>query len=397
MNCQLPAPLFRLLLIIPMLLVFVLLFTPLQARQYSGDALEFSGYVQFTPVRVAAEFPQPLGEQVWWDYRLQNRINLRWFATGALSFSAEARTRVFAGDLVRDIAGYSEIIDTDTGYLDMSVLLVDRDDWFVHFIPDRLFAEYSTSNWNIRAGRQRINWGINTLTNPNDLFNIYSLYDFDYPERPGTDAIRIQHYLDWASRMELAWSPANKWRNSTLAIMYAFNRNTYDIQIVAGLYDARVALGGGWAGNLNGTGFKGEIMLFHDQKGSEMNTNLVAAISADHMFSNSLFTIVEFVYNHDGGMDNFSVLGGGQRVDNPTISRHQITTSVNYPFTPLLTGGFTSALYPDEQAMYISPSLTMSVFSNLDFTVIGQWFIGSDNSVLSDAGSVMAASLKWSF
>jgi hypothetical protein len=85
------------------------------------------------------------------------------------------------------------------------------------------------------------------------------------------------------------------------------------------------------------------------------------------------------------------------RVDNPTISRYQLTGSISYPFTPLLNGGITSAVYPDEQAMYVSPSVTISVLSNLDLTMLGQWFTGSESSVLSDAGTVLAATLKWSF
>jgi hypothetical protein len=378
-------------------LIFMLTCTPLHGRQHLGKSLDINGYVQGTPVRISTTLPGPLGEQVWWDYRVQNRLNLRWFASDVLSFTAETRTRFFAGDLVRDIPGYANAIDTDTGYLDLSVLLVERSDWFAHFIPDRLFGEYATENWNIRVGRQRVNWGINTLTNPNDLFNIYSLYDFDYPERPGADAVRVQHFLDWSSRMELAWSPNKDWRRSTLALMYAFNRNTYDIQILAAFYDTRFAVGGGWAGNVNQTGFKGEVMLYYDTIGSQTSTNLVAAVSMDYMFSNSLFAIGELVFNSDGGMDNFSVLGGGLRVDNPTFSRYQFTTSLSYPFSPLFNGGLTSAVYPDDQAMYVSPSFTLSLHSNLDFIVLGQWFLAAESSVLSDAGSVLAATLKWNF
>lgn len=31
--------------------------------------------------------------------------------------------------------------------------------------------------------------------NPNDWFNTYNYFDFDYEERPGTDAIRVRVYF----------------------------------------------------------------------------------------------------------------------------------------------------------------------------------------------------------
>src|SRR5690606_1804413 len=156
-----------------------------------------------------------------------------------------------------------------------------------HTIPDRLYAEWNSSDWSVQIGRQRINWGINTVTNPNDLFNIYSFYDFDYPQRPGSDAIRIRHFTRTLSRREAAGSPSRDSRNSTAALLYGFNRNGYDIQLIGGLYREMIAAGGGWAGSIGQTGFKGEVMGFvelRDRPGR--GNNLITAISADHMFSN---------------------------------------------------------------------------------------------------------------
>ena len=69
---------------------------------------------------------------------------------------------------------------------------------------DRVFLEYNKNDWEVRVGRQRINWGINLAWNPNDVFNAYSFFDFDYEERPGSDAIRIRKYTGIASSVELA-------------------------------------------------------------------------------------------------------------------------------------------------------------------------------------------------
>ena len=68
---------------------------------------------------------------------------------------------------------------------------------------DRLFIEWNKEKWNIRIGRQRINWGINLAFNPNDIFNAYNFLDFDYEERPGVDAARVQYYYGSFSGLDL--------------------------------------------------------------------------------------------------------------------------------------------------------------------------------------------------
>lgn len=382
-----------------LILILTLTFWTADLRAQISDDIDISGYLQGMPVWINAELPEPIGEDSFWEYRLQNRLNVRWYMSSDFTFNWQMRTRFFAGDLVNEIPFYAQAIDVDDGYFDLSWMMVEQDSWLLHYIPDRLNVEWDRNDWRITAGRQRINWGINTVTNPNDLFNIYSFYDFDYPERPGTDAIRIQHFIDWASRVEVAFRPAKDMRNSVAAGMYAFNTSGYDIQLITGYYQNRWTVGGGWAGSIDQTGFKGELMVFVDaekENGSREN-NLVAAISADHMFDNSLFLIVEALYNKEGGRDDFLLLGEPLSADNPSFSRYQLTTQVNYPISPIVNGSLAGIYYPDEDAVFISPSITWSVTQNTDFNILTQLFVGSDDSAFSNAGNVVAASLKWNF
>lgn len=363
-----------------------------------SDDIDFRGYIQALPIYISAETPEPFPNE-FWEYRIQNRLNFRWFASANITFSAEARTRLFAGDLVQDIPGYSDMIDQDDSWINMSWMIIDQDDWFLHFIPDRLFVEWTHNDWNVRAGRQRINWGINTVTNPNDLFNIYSFYDFDYPERPGTDALRIQRYLGISSKVELAFSPATEMTKSVIAALYQFNRNQYDIQIVSGYYKNRFAAGGGWAGSLAQIGFKGEIMYFHDIEETlgEREQNVIVAVSAEHMFDNSIFLIGEVLYNQAGGQSDFSLFNATLSVDNPSFSKFQFTTQVTYTVNPLLQVSMAGIYYPDEEAIFVSPSFTYSLAQNFDFQMLAQIFSGSSNSAFSSAGNTFAASIKWNF
>ena len=384
------------------LLVFLVLFIAIEVEvseaQFS-DRFDVNGYVQGMPVRIAVDLPEPFGQETFWEYRLQNRLNFRWFASSDITVNAQMRTRFFAGDLVKDIPGYADAIDRDEGWLNMSWLIVEEESWLMHTIPDRLNLEWNRNDWRVTLGRQRINWGINTVSNPNDLFNIYSFYDFDYPERPGSDAIRIQHFLDWATRVEIAFSPASDMRESVAAFLVATNHRGYDFQLIGGYYQNRLALGGGWAGSIRQSGFKGEVMLFSSlDEGSDIEgTNIVIGISADHMFDNSLFLIVEGLYNQAGGREDFLLFGSSLSADNPSFSRYQLMTQASYPFSPLWNGSFATIWYPDEEALFLSPALTYSLHQNIDLNLLTQIFLGSSDSVFGSAGSVAMASVKWNF
>lgn len=379
-------------------LLFILVFNSAQglAQFHSGD-LDLSGYTEGLPIWFNTTLPQQSGDVNYLEFRLQNRLNVEWFASDQLQFTWQMRTRWFSGDLVREIPGYADAIDQDDGLINLSWMIAESDNWFLHYIPDRLYGEWFNPEWSVRAGRQRINWGVNTVTNPNDLFNIYSLYDFAYPERPGADAIRIQRFLDYASRIELAFSPGRELSESVAALLYSWNQSGYDLQVLGGFYRNRLAAGGGWAGSIGMAGFKGEFTGYLSADDRQSKTAFVAAISGDYLFENNLFLVVEGLYNHQGGQNRFSLIGQDLAPDNPSFSRYQLTTRVSYPFSPLVSGSFTGVVYPDEQGAFLSPQLSWSVIENVDLMLLGQFFAGSSNSLFSDAGTVAAGSLRWNF
>lgn len=403
------------------------------AQATAQERLHVRGYLQATPVRIAADLPEPFGSSTWMDYRLQNRLNMRWEASPTVTLHAQMRTRLFAGDLVNDFPMYADGIDTDNGLVDLSWLIVRQDNWLLHYIPDRLYGEWDHHNWNVRIGRQRVNWGVTMTTNPNDLFNIYSFYDFDYPERPGSDAVRVQRFLGFGSRLEVAVNPGRSASETVAAALYAFNVRGYDMQVIGGYYRERFTAGAGWAGNLREAGFKGEVMFYgpseqstvpsngpsplhgagvpgqvgnvaHAQAGAadpfaahRNSTQFIAALALDYMFTNGLFLVTEVLYNHAGGREQFSLLGEELSPDNPSFSRYQLSAHASVAFHPLMNGSLAAIAYPDERALFVSPSLTWSVATDLDLQVLAQLFAGAEDSVFSDAGHVIMASLTWNF
>ena len=332
---------------------------------------------------------------------LHNRLNLRWDISENIHFVTEGRNRLFYNDLLKSFPMAKDIFNQDNGLVDMTWVWHHDGAWLGQSMIDRLYLDWSMDKWQVRVGRQRINWGINLVSNPNDLFNTYSFFDFDYPERPGADAIRVQHFFGDLSQLQLAYSPAKVSKESVGAAMLNLNRWSYDFQVLAGYYHHRMALGFGWAGHIKGAGFKGEATFFHNIESIEniSRSNLVAALGFDYIFSGGTFGLIEFLYNggYDRNGEQVLLLTQPLRADNIMFSEYAITLSAQHPFSTLWSGGLSIMALPDIEAFFVSPSIKYSVIRNLDFELVGQIFNGSANSIFGNGGSAFYFSLQYSF
>lgn len=100
------------------------------------------------------------------------------------------------------------------------------------------------------------------MWNPNDIFNAYSFFDFDYVERPGSDALRLQYYNSEVSSTELAVK-MNRDKQVTAAGLYKFNAFEYDFQVLGGtLNQTDYVVGCGWSGAIESVSFRGELSYF---------------------------------------------------------------------------------------------------------------------------------------
>lgn len=309
------------------------------------------------------------------DNLIHNRLNFSWAIRNELKFHAGLRTRVFYGDLVKATPAYGDAIDdANNDYFDLSAVLLDESAWVAHSMLDRLYLEYFKGNWEVRLGRQRINWGISTVWNPNDIFNAFSFTDFDYEERPGSDALRVKYYTGFASSIEIAARAFDNWDDATLAGLWKFNKGSYDIQLLAGYTQQDLALGGGWAGNLDDAGLKGEFTCFLPLEGSR-EKSFAATIGVDYSFSNSLYINTGYLYNSMGSTKASvtNLFGFELSARNLYPYRHAIFAQFSYPFTPLLNGGAALIYSPvDVHALFVNPVLTVSAAQNLDLDFVGQ-------------------------
>ncbi|MBE0661885.1 MAG: hypothetical protein IH597_05390 [Bacteroidales bacterium] len=382
------------------LLAFFAIVTITSAQTFgSGEnpPLIFRGYVKEMPaLQFGKGFTDPSFMNIF-----QNRLNFRWNITKDLHFAAEGRNMVYYSKMFQNNLIFKDLLEMDASYFDMSSAWLHEGSWIAHSMVDRLYVDWQQSNWQMRVGRQRINWGVNMVSNPNDLFNTYSFFDFDYAERPGTDALRLQHYFGDMSKAQLAISPGRKKEEMVAAIMINLNRWNYDFQTLAGYYNNRLALGAGWAGHIGGAGFKGEATWFYDLKrrAGVKRGNLVAASGVDYMFGSGTFVVLEFLYN--GGYkrtpDKIMLITQPLQADNLMFSEFAVTLSAQHPLSTIVQGRLAIMALPDIEAGFIMPSISYSVVTNLDLGFVAQIFIGGNDSIFEEAGSSWFASLKYSF
>jgi len=373
---------------------------------YANADIIFRGYIKEMPsLMVSEDFSKAV-----FSNTVHNRLNFHWNVNENLNFHLEGRNRILYNEIFNEFPDYRKVIENDDGIVDMSWIWFQDGAFIGHSMLDRAYIDYKSGNWQFKIGRQRINWGINLISNPNDLFNTYSFFDFDYPERPGTDAVRVQYYLGSLSQLQFAYKPAKESKESVAAVMLNVNKWNYDIQTLIGYYHNRTALGIGWAGNLYRAGFKGEATWFYDidenmnydidENMKASRGNLVAAIGMDYIFSSGTYGIIELLYNGGysrGAENNILLMTEPLRADNIMFSEYTATLSVQHTYSSIMQFGLALMVLPDIESIFISPNAKYSIVNNLDLELVAQIFRSSKNSALGTAGSAFYLSLQYSF
>ena len=372
-----------------------------------------------------------LGDTLWYDNLTHHRLNMAWYPNDEFSVFIEMRNRVFVGSSVSNVPNYGELIDSNNDFFDLSYS-ASGDNVVLNMMFDRLYVQWVKNDWELKLGRQRINWGVNLAWNPNDWFNAYSFFDFDYEERPGSDAVRVTYYTGVAGSVEVAAKIADSPDHFVAAGMYKMNKFNYDIQFLSGYAQGDASFGTGWAGNLGLASLKGELTYFVPVVETDANTNylinpvdnsyfldgsgnrvkesdkysnmFLGSISVDYSFKNSLYINGSVMYSSIGDYDA-NLFGNvlGQQLGTFTVrdlSPYPWSAFVqsSFQFSPLLFGGGAVMFYPGTNNFFINPYLTYSIVQNLDIDLVGQLFFGDNQNGSYDAISKSAfARLKWSF
>jgi hypothetical protein len=363
---------------------------------YAQQKVEFSGY---TKDLVSAIHIRNAGTS--WDNLIHNRSAATWNIDTTWTIRVDLRTRLFFGDQPQ-LPLFDELIEQAANdVIDLSVGTHLGNSVYFHSYFDRLYVQYARKKLEIRAGRQRINWGINTLWNPNDIFNAYAFTDFDYEERPGSDAVSVRYFTGDLSSIELVAKAGNDRRDGAIAALWRTHVGTYDLQFLGGYLtqSKNIVIGGGWAGNLKNWGFKGESSVFipEDPEGP-----LGASVSLgwDYLFPSGLLVGFGGLYNAlgrtSGGLDD--LFGFELSARNLYPFRWTANATTSFAIHPLVNSSLT-AVYSvsSSHPLFVSPAVTWSAKQNLDIDLVGQFVFNESGDKYLSPVQAGFLRVKWSY
>lgn len=320
---------------------------------------------------------------------LHHRLNLEWQPKPTWTFYAALRNRLFFGETADDLAK-GKVGAEDPGYWDLSRTWHHGGDYALNSNVDRLYMQHRHANWQWRFGRQRVNWGMSKLWNPNDLFNAFSIFDFDYEEKPGSDGLLLSRQLDVTAGLELMWAFAGKKHRPAKALRYFSNHRSYDWQGIAGELEGKPVIGGGWAGAVGGMGWHGESTWFKQSSGYDF----LFTSGVDYLFGNKVLGRLDVLYNaHPQSLPDV------QRVSakNLSFSRWTLHAEMAFDLTDLQRVSVGGAWYSDG-SLYLTASDVLSLADNWGLLFLAQYFTGSGDSVFGqEANHIFFMRLRWSY
>ncbi len=386
------------------LLPFLFLFFTSKAQvfQVSGYLKEMHSFYF-----MQNEIPLPDGDSTKFTYYnlFHNRLNFTIRPCKGFEIDIGMRNRLLDGALIQQFPQYGDMLSWDNGIVDLSWNIINKGGWLLNTSFDRFVLDYSWKKFQIKVGRQRINWGINLVWNPNDLFNAFSYMDFDYEERPGSDAIAFTWYSTPSSSLDVVFK-INKEYATTIAARYLFNVKDYDIQVLGGQCEKDLVVGGGWSGGIKNVSFRGEASFFVSvfDRTDPLQTALSATVSVDYTFKNSLYLQGAFLFSSMGTtkrLGGISLLGTSSELSarQLSIGMYELFAQVSYPIIPILSVDFVTMFNPGDLSLYCSPNISISLHDNLELLLAAQLLFGKQGSEYGANGNTYAAfcRLRWSF
>ena len=352
-------------------IIFLFCF-PLHSQE-KKKSIALNGYVSTMQSAMFDSLSGPfLNENI-----IHNRLNFKAYLSDKITFAADFRNRLFTGDMVRYGRPYTGMIGEDDGVVDMSWNIVEEQSFLLNTTIDRLWFDLHYTNFQITLGRQRINWGQTFVWNPNDIFNAYSYFDFDYVERPGSDAVRLQFFPSSSSAAELVLK-VNSEYDITTAGLYRFNRWGYDIQFLAGWMNSEeLVLGTGWSGSIGSLSFRGEGTWFEPVEDFPGDTSTILITSGlDRIFKDNSVAQIQLMYcSNPLDLSNFgSLYSRDFTAKDLAFSKFTAFGQFTWAATPLLNLTLAAMWFPDLDGYFAGPSMDYSLSENLDFSLIWQHF-----------------------
>lgn len=352
------------------------------------------------------------------QYLLHNRLNFDWYPSDKITGTAQFRNQLMYGDFTKNSV-FENGFQTESYFLPLTYLHNFGDAGLLSISTDRLWLQYTHNKLEVKLGRQRINWGQTFVWNPNDIFNAYNFFDFDYVERPGADAVRAIYYPSYTSSVDLAVK-VDSGANVTAAGLFRFNKWGSDFQVIGGYYSQASTvkttsgkvesdyMGGlGITSDMKGISLRTEASYFQPTtESADQNDLFLWSMGLDYSLKNELYLSGEYFYssrvNLPSGNNIMAMYSGPLTVKNLAFATHNAFLQASYPITPLLKVTLSGMYFADETitGYFIGPYMDYSILDNLDLSLYFQYFDYNIKLMVIDVKSNTSFAflrLKWSF
>ncbi len=334
--------------------------------------LAFSGY--FKSLLVRSNTVAPAGERYVVDL---NRLRLQWEGTIAerATFDLQLDNELLVGDYVRTAQFAAEEAAASQQYWDLAGRSIDGGDARGRHRVHRASVSLAVGATDLRLGRQRIAWGTGRFWSPLDILNPIMPASLERQERPGVDALLVEHRPGALRRLSLVQAPRHDGADSSRAMAWHDNFSGTDYTIVVGRFGRERVAGMSLATQLAGAGLHAELTHSRRADASRYDRSL---LGVDYAFPGSLTVGAEAYYDGAGAPSpeayDFEALFSG-RIRN--VGRRYLAAVATYELTPLVRWSAEAIRNIDDRSRYLSSSLRISLKTDLDLTLGAQWFRGS--------------------
>lgn len=243
---------------------------------------------------------------------------------------------------------------------------------------DRAFVSWTPEGLGLTIGRQPISFGNSTVFTPLDLVNPFNPSVIDQEYKPGVDALRVDLYHGFASKLTLAAAYAGDWNPQGL-VLAAYGQTTVgvtDFGVLVGSIRGDAVLGGTVVTSVGAVGLSADLAVTRPADG---DVYLRGTVGALYRPTTTTTINAEFYVQTLGSTRPANHL---QTTTLPQFERNEIwlmgvaygSVAVSQELTPtlLLNAALIANLF--DPSAFVAPSLSWSAAGNVD--VIAGGFVG---------------------
>lgn len=263
---------------------------------------------------------------------------------------------------------------------------------------DNIFVRFSFRRFALTAGKQQISLGTGYFSNPTDMFNTKDVLDPTY-EQPGHNGIRADILLRNRINLAILYAPIeDTWSHSGKLARLKVGIGHFDVSLLfSQMYEQSVDYTtfqvSGQRRRLFGADLVGEILgcgvwaeggynrLEDDEEFFEIITG------GDYTFENGLYLLFEYHHNSRAKADRAAYdLNDWMRFftgASKTMARDQMYGFGRYSVTDLFSVGGSTLFCISDGSAAIVPNFDLSLFENVDITVITNVYTGAEGTAYS--------------